>query len=102
MTLFLKPAADTSPASAIDPPSSPSATSPAPSSSGPPSPSTTSLRLKKVGRKSGGKIVSSQKGGLHTVGRGRILGWREVFDTVVKWRQIVEPCDPVVWVDMLR
>jgi hypothetical protein len=28
--------------------------------------------------------------------------WRDVFSIAVKWRQVSEPCDSVVWVDMLR
>jgi hypothetical protein len=27
--------------------------------------------------------------------------WRDVFSIAVKWRQVSEPCDSVVWVDML-
>ncbi|KAL3699782.1 hypothetical protein R1sor_017804 [Riccia sorocarpa] len=29
------------------------------------------------------------------------LRWRDVYTIAVKWRQISEPCDPVVWVDKL-
>ncbi|KAL2652061.1 hypothetical protein R1flu_020189 [Riccia fluitans] len=29
------------------------------------------------------------------------LSWRDVYTIAVKWRQISEPCDPVVWVDKL-
>ncbi|KAG6545276.1 hypothetical protein Mapa_013389 [Marchantia paleacea] len=29
------------------------------------------------------------------------LNWRDVYSIGVKWRQVSEPCDPVVWVDML-
>jgi hypothetical protein len=30
-----------------------------------------------------------------------VLGWREVFDVAVRWRQVSEPNDPVCWVDKL-
>ncbi|GJP72667.1 hypothetical protein CLOP_g3433 [Closterium sp. NIES-67] len=30
-----------------------------------------------------------------------IGGWREIYDRVVKWRQLGEPVDPVVWIDKL-
>ena len=29
------------------------------------------------------------------------FGWRDALDVLVKWRQLSEPNDPVVWVDML-
>ena len=29
------------------------------------------------------------------------LGWRDAFDTAVKWRQLSEPNDPVLWIDRL-
>lgn len=28
--------------------------------------------------------------------------WRDVYSIAVKWRQVSEPCDSVVWVDKLR
>lgn len=28
--------------------------------------------------------------------------WRDVYSLAVRWRQVSEPCDSVVWVDMLR
>ena len=31
-----------------------------------------------------------------------ILSWQEVYSSAVRWRQISEPCDPVVWVNKLR
>lgn len=31
----------------------------------------------------------------------RILNWQDVYSIAVKWRQISEPCDPVVWVNKL-
>lgn len=31
---------------------------------------------------------------------GRLL-WQDVYDIAVKWRQISEPCDPVVWINKL-
>ena len=27
--------------------------------------------------------------------------WRQAFSMIVRWRQLSEPCDPVVWVDAL-
>ncbi|CAN6881362.1 unnamed protein product [Brassica oleracea var. botrytis] len=30
-----------------------------------------------------------------------ILSWQEVYSSAVRWRQISEPCDPVVWVNKL-
>jgi hypothetical protein len=29
------------------------------------------------------------------------LGWRDVFDIAVRWRQLSEPNDPVWWIDQL-
>ncbi|XP_027345118.1 suppressor of RPS4-RLD 1-like isoform X2 [Abrus precatorius] len=31
----------------------------------------------------------------------RILSWHDVYSLAVRWRQISEPCDPVVWVNKL-
>lgn len=31
-----------------------------------------------------------------------IMSWHELYSLAVKWRQISEPCDPVVWVNKLR
>ena len=31
-----------------------------------------------------------------------IMSWKDVYSFAVKWRQISEPCDPVVWVNKLR
>lgn len=33
---------------------------------------------------------------------GRLLSWHDIYSIAVKWRQISEPCDPVVWVNKLR
>lgn len=30
-----------------------------------------------------------------------IMSWQDVFSVAVKWRQISEPCDPVVWINKL-
>lgn len=30
------------------------------------------------------------------------MPWQDVYSLAVKWRQISEPCDPVVWVNKLR
>lgn len=31
-----------------------------------------------------------------------IMSWKDVYSLAVKWRQISEPCDPVVWINKLR
>lgn len=31
-----------------------------------------------------------------------MMSWQDVYSLAVKWRQISEPCDPVVWVNKLR
>lgn len=31
-----------------------------------------------------------------------VMSWQDVYQLAVKWRQISEPCDPVVWVNKLR
>lgn len=28
--------------------------------------------------------------------------WQDIYNVAVKWRQISEPCDPVVWINRLR
>lgn len=33
---------------------------------------------------------------------GRTTSWQDIYHIAVKWRQISEPCDPVVWVNKLR
>lgn len=30
------------------------------------------------------------------------MSWQDVYSLAVKWRQIAEPCDPVVWINKLR
>ncbi|ONM27966.1 Suppressor of RPS4-RLD 1 [Zea mays] len=35
------------------------------------------------------------------VSSGISLSWQDVYNIAVKWRQISEPCDPVVWVNKL-
>ncbi|TVU19671.1 hypothetical protein EJB05_35834 [Eragrostis curvula] len=35
------------------------------------------------------------------VSSGVSLSWHDVYNIAVKWRQISEPCDPVVWVNKL-
>ncbi|KAJ6740417.1 SUPPRESSOR OF RPS4-RLD 1 [Salix purpurea] len=32
---------------------------------------------------------------------GRSMSWKDVYSMAVKWRQISEPCDPVVWINKL-
>lgn len=36
-----------------------------------------------------------------SLGRG-MISWQDVYAVAVKWRQISEPCDPVVWINKLR
>lgn len=31
-----------------------------------------------------------------------MMSWHDVYSVAVKWRQISEPCDPVVWINKLR
>lgn len=31
-----------------------------------------------------------------------IMSWKDVYSLAVKWRQISEPCDPVLWINKLR
>lgn len=31
-----------------------------------------------------------------------LMTWYDVYSLAVRWRQISEPCDPVVWVNKLR
>jgi hypothetical protein len=42
-----------------------------------------------------GESFGSSRGGKHA------LGWRDVFDIAVRWRQVSEPNDPVWWIDRL-
>ncbi|TVU13165.1 hypothetical protein EJB05_40697 [Eragrostis curvula] len=35
------------------------------------------------------------------ISSGISLSWQDVYNIAVKWRQISEPCDPVVWVNKL-
>jgi len=32
----------------------------------------------------------------------RSISWKDIYSIAVRWRQISEPCDPVVWVNKLR
>lgn len=36
------------------------------------------------------------------ISKRHLLSWQEVYNIAVKWRQISEPCDPVVWINKLR
>lgn len=47
--------------------------------------------------------MSSKKDyyGVRTVRGGHILGWRDLYDIAVRWRQLSEPKDPVWWIDRL-
>lgn len=31
-----------------------------------------------------------------------MMKWQDVYSLAVKWRQVSEPCDPVVWINKLR
>lgn len=31
-----------------------------------------------------------------------MMSWNHLYSLAVKWRQISEPCDPVVWINKLR
>lgn len=31
-----------------------------------------------------------------------MISWQDVYTLAAKWRQISEPCDPVVWINKLR
>ncbi|CAI0406276.1 unnamed protein product [Linum tenue] len=31
-----------------------------------------------------------------------MLSWHDLYSLAVRWRQISEPCDPVVWINKLR
>ncbi|MQL94814.1 hypothetical protein Taro_027474, partial [Colocasia esculenta] len=49
---------------------------------------------------------SSEPSSLHAItedrsSAGRSLSWQDIYSIGVKWRQISEPCDPVVWVNKL-
>jgi hypothetical protein len=74
---------------------------------------------KRVRRRESIGIISNNRGGICTSSNGTdlspthgfhddksvgrlILNWQDVYTIAVKWRQISEPCDPVVWVNKLR
>ncbi|XP_043709211.1 suppressor of RPS4-RLD 1-like [Telopea speciosissima] len=40
--------------------------------------------------------ISDDKGSSHSM-----MSWKDLYSLAVKWRQISEPCDPVVWVNKL-
>lgn len=44
-----------------------------------------------------GKGLKSSRGGNDRL----VTGWRSLYQIPVRWRQIVEPCDPVLWIDEL-
>ena len=46
--------------------------------------------------------VSSSYGIMDDRPSSRSMSWRDVYSLAVKWRQISEPCDPVVWINKLR
>lgn len=46
---------------------------------------------------------STSSGSVEDKSSGRsIMSWHDLYSLAVKWRQISEPCDPVVWVNKLR
>ncbi|CAI5500306.1 unnamed protein product [Closterium sp. Naga37s-1] len=53
-----------------------------------------------------GRRRRGRGGNSKSKGRGQggevIGGWREVFDSIVRWRQIAEPTDTVAWIDALK
>ncbi|CAI5995195.1 unnamed protein product, partial [Closterium sp. NIES-64] len=53
-----------------------------------------------------GRRRRGRGGNSKSKGRGQggelIGGWREVFDRIVRWRQIAEPTDTVAWIDALK
>jgi tetratricopeptide (TPR) repeat protein len=54
-------------------------------------------------RKAGNQTwVVSEGSSVHRGASGRhLFGWRDAMDIVVKWRQLAEPNDQVIWVDLL-
>ena len=53
----------------------------------------------------GGLQPGGQRGGKggkgSTAPAGSGLTWRQLYSIAVRWRQLSEPCDPVLWVDQL-
>lgn len=54
-------------------------------------------------RRNGGQTwVRSEGSSIQVGASGRhLFGWRDAMDIVVKWRQLAEPNDQVIWVDLL-
>lgn len=46
--------------------------------------------------------TSSSSGIVDDRSSSRSMSWQDVYTLAVRWRQISEPCDPVVWVNKLR
>jgi len=46
--------------------------------------------------------LTSSNGIIDERSSSRTLSWHDVYSLAVRWRQISEPCDPVVWVNKLR
>lgn len=47
--------------------------------------------------------TSTSNGSLEDRSSSRgMISWQDIYSVAVKWRQISEPCDPVVWVNKLR
>eukprot|EP00850_Spirogloea_muscicola_P010134 SM000058S18564 [mRNA] locus=s58:532851:538878:- [translate_table: standard] len=44
---------------------------------------------------------SESSNGFDSKHKGAVDTWRSVYSIAVRWRQLAEPCDPVVWVDQL-
>lgn len=59
---------------------------------------------RKTNRKNSSTVRSMKKGGQeNNHGMDPFMSsWRDVYSIAVKWRQISEPCDSVVWVDLLN
>ncbi|KAL2333468.1 hypothetical protein Fmac_014681 [Flemingia macrophylla] len=45
--------------------------------------------------------ITSSNGTIDDGSSSRKLSWHDVYSVAVRWRQISEPCDPVVWVNKL-
>ena len=48
-----------------------------------------------------GEVVVHPRGASHPSGTPRTCGWRDLADVAVRWRQLAEPGDQVIWVDRL-
>lgn len=46
-------------------------------------------------------VADGGASGSRTTGGSHAFGWRDAMDVAVRWRQLAEPHDQVVWVDLL-